>query len=226
MGNYYMTRITGLKLYFTVIPHFGTVMEWNDSSYSKQRMAVAICAEAPAYLVAEFEAKDNEALFAIPASRPAAAIMQMSKSASVYEKEIGAQLYNSVKYKATQLSYDSVAEVKGKKWWKDESATVLWTSFKTKDTLKYLTVSHESGNPCGNEFYAAYFSIWEAAPKLKMIWMGEDGYTPVAAVDLDNDGVPEIIVSKGFGETVVLKQVGDEWIETHDWKIAYHDCPC
>lgn len=65
------------------------------------------------------------ALFALPASGPAHIILQMNRLAKACEKEIGPELYNSVKYKTTQLSYDSTTETKETKWWKDESMDFL-----------------------------------------------------------------------------------------------------
>lgn len=225
-GASYLTTITGFKIYYTVIPHFGQWQEWNDSSADKKKMAIDISAETSACLVAEFAPKDSGALFALPATQAAPAFLTINNKAEAFEKEIGPELYKSVKYKATQLSYDSTAEVKGTPFWTSEDATRTWTSFSMGNTVQYVIVNDIGGNPCGNEFYAEVFSIWKTQPALKMIWMGDGSYTVLAAVDIDNDGVPEIIADKGLGQTVVLKQVGKEWIETHDWKIPYHDCPC
>lgn len=61
---------------------------------------------------AEFKTIDNEAIFALPASKTAP-LLKMNKPAEAYENKFRPALYNSVKYKMTQRSagYSTMAAV-------------------------------------------------------------------------------------------------------------------
>jgi len=84
-------------------------------------------------------------------------------------------------------------------------------------------VSAQAGDDCG-DFGGSLWAIWElVGDKLvpRNAPLGNDAIEPAAAVDVDGDGIPEILFDEGL-----VRRSGDLYGAPDHLEVPYHDCPC
>lgn len=226
-GESYLAKITGFKLYTTLIPHFGQVQEWDDQHTPDRDIALTINTTAAPYLVAEFDLKQQGLCFAIPSDKALPATYTRQDQDTTYKTILNNTLYTSAAFTKIQQSYDSTAEVPGTKWWEAETEQ-RWMTFSQKNVTQIITAGYMAGSPCADLFYVNRLFIWKknTAAMPELIGTLSADYTPQMAVDMDHDGIPELLADKGFGTYAFLQYQGGEWIEVYTWTIPYFDCPC
>jgi hypothetical protein len=225
--------VTGFKMYCAVIPHFGVVQAWNGTNEdtvkdSEKEIAADILSGGALYLVAEFsELSKTNGNFICSSFYKSKKTNFKAGNDGPGEDEVMKEAGHSEDFAQNTSEYQERTNTKGD-WMKDESTSLKYQAIGGDPSRDYGILTYVSGNPCGGDFFFESSQLWEEKGNGKPIMVGGiGGYDQFeAALDLDGDGFPEIMMSDVFGNERLYKKDGNEWKEYRSWGIPFQDCGC
>ena len=235
--------IASLVLRAEVVPHFGTVQEWNGQGDGPKRSPAQIAAEVWSMaagdghaLFGRLSARCPGAVWARAADLPAPAITPVEEpSGSLREAALSA--FRRLRaYRDLQAAYGESSEApagKRRARWEDADGAKPHVYALGATGGGLVLVSAQAGAGCGR-FEGSLVGLWEvrgdaSSPKLSPLSLPADEALIVrAAVDLDGDGKPEIVVGPHgmYSERGILRWNGKAYTLDVLHQIPFHDCPC
>lgn len=232
-------QVAELGVVTRVVPHFGTVQDWQGTDGGPKADDAAI-----ATALVELGGAGVRAGKVTPAAgqsckdarwfrgADAPEAKPLAKSTAVDAALLAAAtaaLQRDPAYAALQKDYATeVADPKPAQWWawEDKAEAVLLTG----NGKTYLAVHKRAGDFCGG-FGAELGAIWQVVqdgpkPVLQLLAVGPQVGPVEAALDADGDGEAEFVIPLLFEGTELWRKVGPTWkaVDTHD--VPYLDCPC
>lgn len=216
-----------------VTPHFGTVQAWRAERTADGAIARDVEAQAgpTAALVGELEPACDRGLVARRPHSPAAIVAPTPLRQGAERARALAALRRQPEYATLQKEWSEVG--KGR-WDVDETSAVLafdvTVGGKPERWLSaYLGRYGERCADWSGELWAVYRVDGERL--VLMTKPGESALHPAFAVDLDGDGDPELVWSRGgngdFGlQRGILFRERGLLQRRQELRTAYHDCPC
>ena len=235
-GDLETVKITSIKIMAECIPHFGTALSWDgefdDVVYSDEEKAKEIWDMGKYYLVAEFEditETDSEIIFALAFDE--SPIIYPSESEDDNSKEIIERIIESLStteiYKDYQTTYLEYGFSSDEKWWYADEIWNLYSFIQTKNDELYVALYQVTEQYCTTDYFFTTFSISKFKDGLlEPVYLSENGYFLILAVDINGDGILEFIVDDFFGKRILLYWNETEWEQKYEWTIPYLDCPC
>lgn len=224
-----------------VVPHFAQVQEWQDAKVKPAASEIAlqiwdlgadsavVAARVKPYDLAGNDAACTGALFGRAATLPPPVLLGRDQTKAGAMREAGlAAMRAEAAYLA--IGRDFVAEVEPPRpvhWDQFEHSKAEVTGFEGHG--QRLVVTHaKAGGGCGG-FFGEYLAVWLAQPGQPDVWrlqlasQPKDGAdeVPQAAVDVDGDGVFELL-----SPSVVWRRQGATWRPWRGLNVPNYDCPC
>jgi hypothetical protein len=215
------TRITGFQQMRRVIPHFSETSGWSEQRASESRIARELWDEAGGSdLLLGTVADESTCARATWARLPSFRTPKLT-SPETADDALAARALGAFRkldaWQKIQADFRSETGEKTGQWDLYDGA------HPTVNRLGRLVyVSAAAGNGCG-EFGANLFALWELVGG-KLVPRNKPGdffLDPRAAVDLDGDGVPEILIDEG-----IVRRSGDFYSNPENLYVPNHDCPC
>lgn len=226
-GEVCRATVGTLQLYSRHDPHFGTRMtwdgedgqpKWTDAEIADQAMSIDIGTVLAGTLVPEAGQSCRDAMWARDAALPPPAVFLKSAAPA------DLVTMGRAKFRAMKGYRDAIADV-GQAW----EGNGEYFLFEGQSTgRKFLTTRAITGNGCGDPT-AEFWAIWEVTEgdggrKLTLLTdQANPGplFFPLAAADVDGDGIPEF-----FSAQSVVRTAGPLMVVEDAFPIPSFDCPC
>ncbi|MBN2662480.1 MAG: hypothetical protein JXR68_02420 [Bacteroidales bacterium] len=236
-GDVFEVKITSVKMIADCIPHFGTVQTWDGyldgNKYTDAQKAAQIWNMGDHFVVAEFETSeqiDDEIVFAVPDNDIKPFVYPSSDKNSekvamrqrILDGLSGTKIFNN--YQNMYVEYDDT----GQKWWNNSDIYEVFSFIETKPNEIYVALYQALGNPCGGEYFYTAFSVskFRTDGLIETMYLTEQGFDLVLAIDYNGDGELEYIVDNFYGKRILIFLGEPDWVNKFEWTIPFLDCPC
>jgi len=213
--------ISGFEHVRRVVPHFSEKQDWKENKVPESEIAKSLWDEAAGsdLLLGTVDQgkKCKDAKWARGQSLPAPKMIAPEKADEKLAQKALREFRKLPAWKKVQADYQSEDGRKGN-W--DEYDNDK-PEVKRLGPLVYVTA--QAGSGCG-DFGGRLFGMWEVAGDKLIPRYKPDEYdflNPMAAVDVDGDGVLEILIDEG-----ILRRSGDQYGSPEHLEVLDHDCPC
>jgi hypothetical protein len=217
-----VAEITGFVVISRVVPHFGTVQDWNGGidpddprpPASPAEIARSVFEMGEQVVGARLSACSGR--WAVPAGAPRAVQAEKVTDDKLVARALAA-FARTPEVIGQQDRYDGDG-----KWW-DGADVKAFRHPRSGEVL--VSVAAREGEGCG-QFEAASWVLYRVVNgRLEQLQVGSPPLNILEALDLDGDGRLELIVeADGFGTELALVDPEDGAII--ELRYAYHDCPC
>ena len=232
-GTFVEAKINSLQVVAKVIPHFGQAMMWEQEQISEEQQNDEIwdmAIGAGMYLIANLDITTKNAAFAIPLSNPEP-IIYLKSSDKSDDNSVLNKMSEMPIYKELQSEFESYEEgYEGISWIEANSEIAINYFTNPNSQGQYIIASINVGAGCG-DFYGNLIAVYKKENNILSLMVSSNGlsiaeeyifgFNPIILVDIDLDGIPEII---GKDRIFIFKD--GEYIEFFNILEAYFDCPC
>jgi hypothetical protein len=221
-----------------VIPHFGQVEGWegyeDHPAASEETVAQGLfemASDAGTHRVALIDGAACEGAVWARVKSVAPATVFSAIDAEQFKPRARDNFKKLKSWKKLQETYkseqDEHTETRPASWDEHESHDHIaaWQAPDSKTVYVFYRLT--AGHGCG-DFRGELWAVWRVLGGDAWTLVSDDKiseydrlYTPSAAADLDNDGLPEIMA-----HDTLIQQVGATWRVTRYLDIPYFDCPC
>ena len=225
-----------------VVPHFGQVQTWDgvggvkaadqqvaDEIWQLGASGAAVAVAIKPYALAGNPPNCEGALWGRAANLPAPKVMGRDRTKTGQLHETGLEtMRNNLAYKEIQAVYASEVEPpRALHWDQFEHSVAIVVSFEGHGQRLVATFG-QSGAGCGG-FFGVFGAIWQAqSPTLNTYVLqlasdpkAFDPRMPQAAVDVDGDGVFELVAPDQ-----IWRRTGATWRPVLTLRVPNFDCPC
>lgn len=235
-GDIVIAEISSIKIMAECIPHFGSLQTWENymgdgKVYTDDEIAADIWSMGDFYLVAEFEPEEpisEDIVFAMsldakPKIFPETEFVDIEK----VDEKILASLSFTKMFQNYQQEYEDLEYDETQKWWESEETYKIAAYIPVENDLQ-VAYYFVAGSPCGGDYFFSSFSIsnFRSDGLFETVYLTDEMYTLVLALDINYDGVLEYIVQDFYGRRVLLFWGEPDWENMYEWSIPYLDCPC